>query len=672
MNLRIAFLASPLFACLCSHAQQLDKVAFTINEKPVYYSELKQAFDESNKRLTKKETINQFLPRFIDYRLNLAEAQAECLDTTASFQREYNNFKASQAEKFLTDSLTENLFLRNIYSHLLEDREIIHVLLPYNKEDVFPSDTLTLYNEALTLREKLIKNNFKDKGYFSKQSMQIKSLLDFEQNNGYVGWVAPFMFSYPVEETIYSLNKGETSMPVRSGKGYHLVKVLDVRPARGQLTIEQVLFRFPCQYPNKQQRDSVRHAVNKIYKNIHSQEDFDILCADFAKVYNMGDRGCIFGTISLDTKLPATFTNAAFALKKPGDISKPVMTETGYHIIRLKAVIPPPSYDLLKWQLYNKVRFGDRLLYLNKQKSKSLFSKYNVSVNEDAYNFLKQATETLNPVNPEFLLKTTGYNDWLFTIDGKKSYTVKNFIDYIKTIITPSNDDMAMDLPLLFDNSAISDLSTDRLDYFFLLFSTSKIDDYAHQTLEDRYPEMKMLMEKFTEDVLVFDVKNKNIWDRASRDQLGLSDFFALNKSNYTWISPRFRGLVVHAKNNRAIENAKALSKYMNCDDIDVMDSEVRQKLNTDSVNVQIEKGIWAQGENSFVDNQLFSKVKPETRKNFPYFCIIGKLITAPETYKDDKARVENDYQSLLEKEWTNSLRQKYKVKINNDIIRDL
>ncbi len=672
MNLKILLLSSGLIASMCLRAQQSDTIAFTINDVPVYKTDLQRAFDKSNKNLEVKETIDQFLPKYIDFKLNLAEAQTEKIDTTEWFLREYRNFYAMLANQFLEDTVTENMFLRNIYSHLLEDREILHVLLPYDKSEILPEDTLNLYNQALKLREELIKNDFNGEGYYSKHNMQSKSLINIEQTNGYLGWVAPFMFNYPVENAIYKLKKGEVSMPVRSGKGFHVIKVLDVRPTRGQLTIEQVLFRFPNQQPTTHQIDSVRQIAENAYKAIKTSEDYDILCEEYASMYNLGKRGCEFGTISLETKLPATFTSAAYALTKPGDISKPVMTETGYHIIRLKEVIPPSSYDFLEPQLKNQVRFSDRLLYLNQLKKDSLFAKYNVKLNNSAYNSLKEIANKISHNNLDFHLKAVKKDELLFTINDTVSYYVQDFLDYIESTTNVAYDETAIDITPIYDNSANSNLSTDILDYSFLLFSTEKVKKYAYQVLDWYYPELKKTMSNLKIDLLVYGVYHKNIWKRGSSDQTGLAEYFAKNKFKYTWRSPRYRGIVVYAKNNKVIEAVQSLAKNMKMNDIDAMESAIDRKLKSAKTAVRMEKGVWAKGDNEFVDNQIFGTDKPKPRKIYPYYTVIGQLISSPETYKDEKAQVETDYRSFLESEWIKNLHQKYSVKINNDVIKDI
>lgn len=671
MNLKNVTLILSLFACLSLQAQQSDEVALTIDGEPVYRSEVAKAFEESNARLENPETIGQFLPKYIDYRLNLLEAEKLQLDTTEIFRREYHNFNVTQSIKYLNDTITGDKFLRDIYSHLLEDRKITHVLLPYSKkEDLFPSDTLALYNKALKLRNDLIKTDFEGSDHDMESDIKITTSIDVESDSSYVGWITPFMFSYPVEETVYKLKKGEVSRPIRTSVGYHIIRLEDVRPARGQLTIEQVHYLFPEIPATKHQIDSVRHIAETVSNQIRSAADFDRLCKNFSIAYNTGDRGCEYGTISLNAKMPLSFIEAAYALEKPGDISKPVMTEIGFHIIRLKKVIPPPVYSVIMLQLFNRVRFSDRFIYYNKAESQALNSKYGLSVNKAASEYLHKLTETLDPHSREFYMKIEEDNTPLFTIDGVETYRIKDFADYIAKKYYQEADKNATIIDMPLGDTPINNLSSDVLDYDIYLYSSNKTREYARNTIGQKFPEAEYLIKKFRDDMMVFDVQDKNIWKRASSDEAGLTHYFAYNKKRYSWPSPRYSGLVVHSKTKDAALEAQAMSAEGIS--ADLLESRIRNILNADSVNVQIEKGVWAKGENSFVDYHVFEGKEPEPRRNFPYHVVVGQLLASPQTYKDDRVRVEADYQLQLEKEWADYLHKKYIVKENKNVIKDI
>jgi len=650
-------------------AAQQDAVAITIDGEPIYTSELERAFSESNARLSQKESLDEFLPRYIDFKLNVKEAKEQKLDKEESFIKEITNFKLIQSDVYLQDTVTGYIFLKNIYDRLLEEREIKHVLLPFDKEEIFPSDTLALYNAALKLRSKLIKNNFTGDGHVVKENVQTSIQFDNSLRNGYIGWVQPFMFPYPVEEAIYSLNLSEISMPVRSVKGYHLIQLLGKRPSRGQMRIQQVHYNFSQIPPDKHQIDSVRPIAERSYSRIRSSEDYDALCAAYTEEYGTKEKGCDFGLISLESKMPQSFIEAVYSLKNIGDISRPVMTDYGFHIIRLMEVVPPPSFEMLKPQLLNKIRFGDRLSYYNRAIDDQMAQQYSLSVNKTVYDKLQKLTETVSPKNIDFIRKANDTNDILFTINGEKSYQVKDFLNYLQDLINKRVEPDEAD-PYIYDKDEIKTLSSDILDKIFSLYSANEVKYYAKTNIDKRFPDLKNVISKYTDDLLLFNVKNKNVWGKASLDKAGLSKYFMEHKADYTWESPKYKGLIINCKNEEALNTAKALATKTT--DLDGLSSLLRKELNSGVANVQIERGIWAKGENAYVDNIIFSGSAPEGKKGFPLFFVTGELLSSPQDFGDDLARVEADYQLLLEAQWSKYLKDKYKVVINRDILNSI
>lgn len=650
-------------------AQQRDPVALTINGDPVYKSEVEQAFRESNARLVNKESLDEFLPRYIDYRCNLKEAKEQRLDQEESYKKEIANFKVRQANAYLLDTVSGYNFVKNIYDRLLEEREINHVLLPFDNEESFPSDTLVLYEKALELRNKLIKNNFTGEGYFSKEQLSTGIQFDNSLRNGYIGWVLPFMFPYPVENAIYDLRPGEISMPVRSVKGYHLVQLLDKRPSRGQLRIQQVHYSFSQIPPDKHQIDSVRPIAERGHNRIHSPEDYDALCASYSEQYGTGDKGCDFGLISLESQMPTSFINAVYNLKNVGDISRPVMTDFGFHIIRLAEEIPTPSFGALKPQLLDKIRFGDRLSYYNKSENQKLAQDYSLAVNKEAYKKLLALTETISPKNIDFIQKATHKDDILFTIDGSVTYRVKDFLGYLQSMLDRrvENEDFN---PFVYKKNEVKTLSSDILEEVFSLYCVNEIKAYARINPEKRFPYFKGMISKYSDDLLIYDVKNKNIWNKAATDEAGLRKYFDNHKSRYVWNAPKYKGLVIHCKNEEALDTAKSLTAKTA--DLDELSSLLRKTLNSNIANVQIEKGLWAKGENGYVDNIIFAASAPEKKKGFPLFFVTGKLISSPQDFRDDRARVEADYQVQLEEQWNKYIKDKYKVEINQDVLKGI
>ena len=191
---------------------------------------------------------------------------------------------------------------------------------------------------------------------------------------------------------------------------------------------------------------------------------------------------------------------------------------------------------------------------------------------------------------------------------------------------------------------------------------------YADAHLEEKYADLRNLVNEYHDGILLFDVSLREVWDKANQDIEGLQAYFKANKKQYTWDEPRFKGCVIYAKNEVAAKSAKQIVKSANPDSVM---SYLNQRVNVDSVMyARVERGLWKQGANGAVDKYGF-KVKGAEytpSEEYPIVLLVGKVIKAPQEYTDERAKVTTDYQDYLEKEWVAKLREKYPVVINQEV----
>ena len=648
-------------------AQQDDTVVFSIDGVPVYKSEVEYAYKKGNANAETKQDFGDFVNSYINFKLNVTEAKAQQLDTTASYQRQLSSYRSQMAQQYMNNTDYEDEYIEKIYKRMKENVEINHVMFPFdNKEIVLPADTLRMYKKAMEARAKILKGGFTGAELSTPRSGAM-FYPRAESRNGYIGWVSPFMFAAKVEDAIYSLPLNEVSMPIRAARGYHIVQVLNRRPAMGAVEIEQVVFNFSHLPPSQQQIDSVGKVAWREYENIKSPADYQSLCDLFSKVHKMGTNGCYFGIIKLDSNLPMDFTMAAFSLEKAGDISKPVMSNYGYHIIRLLRKIPTESLDVMRNQLRERILRSDKVQELSDEKRRSLKSYFNVTVNKEAYSKLYEITETVSPRDSVFLKMIKNGNDILFDIDGQRAYPVREFAKYInyrqKERIKDTNDITIMQI----EEASPYSLSSDILNEYFEGFQALLLSDYEENTLDKRFPDFARIVNEFSDGLLYYDVQNKNVWERSKTDTEGLAACFDKNKVKYSLDGPRYKGMVVYAKSGDILKKAEAASKKVKSREAFI--KEIDDTLNKDSIRVKIEPGLWIKGGNAYVDNKIYEGATPPPFNGYPYFFVTGKFIDTPEDYTDVRYAVELDYQEKLEKEWAAYLQNKYKVEINKSAL---
>ena len=187
--------------------------------------------------------------------------------------------------------------------------------------------------------------------------------------------------------------------------------------------------------------------------------------------------------------------------------------------------------------------------------------------------------------------------------------------------------------------------------------------------LENKYPEFGNLMREYYEGLLFFEVSTREVWNNASENEAGLAKYFKKNKKKYKFETPRFRGAVIQANSPENLEKVKSI---LSGQEFENYKSAIEANLPKDSVRtVRVEVGIFAIGDNAFVDKAAFGQGEGgKLRRGFVVSDVVGKVIEAPETYRDVKGKVTNDYQKYLEEKWVKSLRKKYKVKVDKTVLK--
>lgn len=210
-----------------------------------------------------------------------------------------------------------------------------------------------------------------------------------------------------------------------------------------------------------------------------------------------------------------------------------------------------------------------------------------------------------------------------------------------------------------------------------------KIDELAKATdstpekvLADKRNEMvaadqdlAYLIQEYHDGLLIYEISNKHVWEKAAKDEKGLEKFFKKNKKKYQWDEPRFKGIAYRTKEASDIEAVKKCLKGLKYDE---WNERLRSTFNNDSVlRIRAEKGVFKKGDNGLVDRDQFgvADAKIKEQKGYPNMSTYGKMLSAPESYKDVRSLVVADYQEQLEKEWVAILRKKYTFEVDESVL---
>lgn len=194
------------------------------------------------------------------------------------------------------------------------------------------------------------------------------------------------------------------------------------------------------------------------------------------------------------------------------------------------------------------------------------------------------------------------------------------------------------------------------------------MDEYAAE-IEAKDAEMKHLIREYHDGLLLFEISNREVWEKGTNDEEGLKAYFKKNKKKYRWDEPRFKGMVYHVKDQKDVKAVKKCVKGLAFAD---WNEKLRSTFNGDSIiRIRVEKGIFKKGDNALVDSVIFkvNNVDVKETKNYPIDAVYGKKLKQPKEMSDVRNQVTADYQALLEKQWVAALRKKYAVEVYPEIV---
>ena len=523
----------------------------------------------------------------------MAEAESQGIDTTAAFKKELKGYRAQATPKYLQDQQAMDSLVEMSWRHMAKDRRAAHIAIqcPSTATPEQEAEALAKIQQA---RDRVVVGKpVKAKGAkavryktdpFEMVARDMSTDPSVQETGGELGWITPFRYVYPLEEAVYNTPVGEVSPIFRTQYGFHIVLVEEERdhqevkarhimkmvPRVNEADAAQAIKGDSIATAKKAEIDAIAAKVNRDNFAELAQSESD----DRGSSMRGGDLGW-FGK----GMMVKPFEEACFSMKD-GEISQPIRTAYGWHIILKEGERGIQPLDSMRAQIERQVKRDDRAK------------------------------------------------------EADKSFIRKTRLEY--------------NLP-----AEMSD---------------ADVKAYADEHLEEKYADLKNLVQEYHDGILLFEVSLREVWDKAAKDTAGLDAYFKANQKKYTWQQPRWKGYVLQCKDKNSAKAAQAILKAAEKDSIS---SYINRRLNADSVQyVKVQHGLWEQGKSALVDKYGFKNKKAEftPSEQFPEVVCIGKKLKAPEVWEDEKGKVTTDYQDYLEAEWIKRLREKYPVEINQEV----
>ncbi len=644
------------FAITCCHmvaqAQtSADQVLMTVAGKNITKSEFEAIYHKNNNKSASADSksLQDYLELFINFKLKVREAEELGLDTVAAFKNELEGYRKQLAAPYLTDNEVNDMLLKEAYDRMKKDVRASHILIKCDAA-ALPKDTLIAYNKAIAARNRILKGED-----FSKVARELSEDPSAKDNGGDLGYFTSMQMVYTFETAAFSAETNKVSMPVRTRFGYHIILKTDERPNQGQITVAHIMVKTPQKDAavKDTSKTDPKAKIDEMYAKIKAGADFAEMAKQFSDDKGSAKKGGelpMFGT----GRMVIEFEKAAFALKNDGDMSMPIQTQYGWHIIKRLSKKELGSFDELKPELKAKIGKDSRSQNGKESMIAKIKKQYNFKENLKLRDeFVKVMDTTFFDAKWKHEAAAKLNKDALFSI-GEKTYSQKDFAMYLEN---HQSKRAKTDFTLL-----VKDMYKEFVNESCLGYEESK--------LASKYPEFKALLQEYRDGILLFDLTDKNVWSKAVKDTTGLKVFYEENKSKYMW-DTRAEAIVYKcatekvAADVRKMLKDKAKKKYTNDD--------ILKAINKDSqLNLNIETGKYSKGENDIVDKFEWKKgLSANSTVDKQVVFVDFENIIAPtnKSIAEAKGLITADYQNYLEKQWIASLRNKYQFSVDKAVL---
>ncbi len=346
---------------------------------------------------------------------------------------------------------------------------------------------------------------------------------------------------------------------------------------QGLIRPAHILMLIP-QKATEEQQQTAKQRIDSVYQALKAGADFEELAKKVSQDPGSARNGGVLGWCG-QHQLVKEFEDAAFALQ-PGEMSAPVLSPFGWHIILMKERKQLEPFDFHK---------------------------------ENILKFIEQR--------------------------GLRNGITERKIN---EIVKASNGTLTKET-----------LLQQRAD------SLSAVD------LEMRY-----LIKEYHDGLLLYEISNKNVWEKAAKDEQALEQYFKKNKKKYTWDEPRFKGMAYHVKEQGDVKAVADCVKKLKFND---WNEALRNTFNNDSViRIRVEKGLFKKGDNKLIDREIFkvADAKVDSVKGYPIDAVYGKIIKKPQEYTDVRGLVTADVQDEMERQWVAELRKRYSYTVNQEVLK--
>ncbi len=649
---RVVLITILLFGFALIYGQR-NETLFTINDKKVSSDEFLYIYKKNNNEAIGVKSFDDYLELYINFKLIVAEAEKLKVGETDEFRNELQGYRDQLAKLYLSENKQYDILANEVYNRSKIDAKLDIIFVKVDKNDS-PEDLESALTKVVNIKQRILNGE-----NFEKVVSETSDDPRAARTNGHLPYMPVSYIPFELQKHVTSASKKSWSDPIKTSHGYYIVKVINTRPNPGNVKVAHIMIASPKALP-----ESValmkKNRIDSIYKLLQNGEDFKELAKlsdDKASAKNGGELSWFSSG-----RMVSEFEEAAFALNKNNDISKPVRTISGWHILKLLDKKDIEPFDLQKKKIKKNLSRNSEIRLLVREKVKDKLKRdYRFKEFQKPVSFYSVVDSTI--FQSKWLSeKLTDLNQALFSVNFHE-YKENDFALYLE-----SKQTVRRPIPIeIFINEMFEEFI-----YDCLLEAEKK-------GLEKKYPQFKFLMQEYRDGMLKFELIKEEIWDKASEDEAGLKKFYGSNKDLYN--KQIIMDLSVFNYENERI--CKHATKLLENSRSDYSDDEIVNAVNEKSKGVFKTEGRknYEYGD-SHISDKIFNLIKnKKINKNQKivnltdekYLVYINSITKSKgKNLEDIKGIVISDYQNYLENKWIEKLKRKHILDINNEEIEKL
>ena len=509
-----------LFTSIFYSQTRNDLVLFKINDSETTLEEFNRVYNKNIDLVeeTSENDYMNYLELFINYKLKLAEAYELGYDKNEDYLKEYQKYKNQLLKGYLTDSESQERLVKEAYERTRNEVQVSHVLIRNNNQT---NDSTEIYNRLFDLRLPFLQKNIET---FNKEHNSDKQLIVEE-----LGYFSAFKMIYEFENVAYKTELGKVSQPFKTKFGYHILKVTDKRESLGEISVAHIMIY--------KSNSNAKEKISKILDSINNGLPFESMAKLYSQDKRSAARGGILNKFTAGQINSIPFENAAFSLKNVGDVSNPIETKFGWHIIKLLSKNEIKSFQELKPSILSKIRRGDRNKFISDSFNKFLEEKYNLSGENIDYQFIiPLLNDSITNNNWKINYNKRKFQVPLFTINQKIIFQ-NDFLMYVEK---NQNFISTKDFQGIADN------------LFSRFFREILIEEYK-KDLEKENNEYINILTEYREGLLMFNIMQEKVWSIDEKDSIVLKEYYTKNINKYDSFEKN-RGKII-ADYQKEVEN---------------------------------------------------------------------------------------------------------------------